>query len=566
MASNYKINTPHAAVIIWNYDDRVSSDGVKNLDGVNQVLISTLSCISINTNKTKSNPQGSFQLVLAPMKNWVSTITPGSWCVLLMSNKPIDAKDLKKADPQKVKMVGKIESVRVETSMGEDGARRTQYMVTGVDWGYIFNNIIYIDNNIGAANDPKTQGQGVAIAIQKALFGANGVPKAFDTASNLRSIINIFGQNLKGFTQQGNDINRLAKSAYDFRIPKEMVDYFHFIGPTASSSKSQQLNKILTLFHGSLVGPDKYSNKSESIGFINSFSLQGTHSYWQVLLENSNPALNEMLCDLKWEKNGVRLALYNRIRPFSFKGFNPSAGSANHLKSYFQYLKTTLIDDVDIISVNAGTNWRDKYNFIEIKPQIQDFEIFANWYKQKVQVSDPKAFQREGFRPLIVETKQFPGGGNSVTGYANFDALSSWTKLMKEWYFDTHRMLNGTIIMVGQNNYIGVGENIKFNADLVNPTPNMNSTAFKNKSNAYILGHVESVSHSFTVKPDGARTYITTVQFVRGILVDGSNVNIGKGTLDQFADSLQPADQRNSKNTLSTSDELDPDPQKVRGT
>ena len=71
MAANFKLLTPHAAVLIWNYDDRISGDLNKtvNEEKINATLISTLSCISIQTSKSKSSPAGTFQLVLAPTKN-----------------------------------------------------------------------------------------------------------------------------------------------------------------------------------------------------------------------------------------------------------------------------------------------------------------------------------------------------------------------------------------------------------------------------------------------------------------------------------------------------------------
>lgn len=572
MANNFKITTPHAAVIVWNYDDKggLQPFTSTSVNTVQQTIISTLSCVSINTQKSKSNPQGGFTLVLAPYKDWISTITPGSWCTLLMSQEPITADDLIKADKNKVKMIGKIDSVRVDTVKDDTGTRRTQYTVTGVDWGYIFNNIIYIDNFIGASNEPNTLGTGTAIAIQNLLFGNDGIPKSNGTPSNLRSIINIFGKTLGGLTQQGSDINVLATATYNFLIPQKMIDYFTFVGPNGQPSSSQKINDILTLFTGSLSAPDTYNGAVESIGFIDPYSLQGQHTFWQVLQENSNPALNEMLTDLRWnDDSSLTLALYNRIKPFSFSGFDPNQDQYQGLKSYFQNVRTAQIDDIDVISINAGTNWNDKYNFVEIKPQFQSFAVFANWYKQKSQKFDTTAFSREGFRPLIVDTKQFPGrpGQVELTADAvNWDALSAWSALLAEWYFNTHKMLNGTMTLIGQNQYIGVGDNVLINADLISPTPNLKAQSLVDGTNSYMLAHVESVNQSFTAGPDGARTYVTTIQFVRGILVYENGQPVGSGTLDTYASAIQDFEEKNTQNVISTSDSSDPDPQKVRGT
>lgn len=581
--ANFKIKTPHAAVLVWNYGDRIGTpDGAYNATGVSPgnlnsiekesppVIVSTLSCVSIQTNKAKSQPDGSFNLVLAPFKNWTSTLTAGSWCAIMMSNEPITEQTLKSASKDHVKMMGRIESVRVETNVNDEGARQTLYYVSGVDWGHIFNSILYVDNLIASTNDPQSQGNSAAVALRNALFGKEGSPQSFLVRQNLTNILDIMGKSLAGYTEAGNTIGRLSNSVYEFQIPEKMVEFFDFRDPKGKKISAKTINKLIALITGSLVNADKYKDMGEAVGFIDPFSLQGTHSLWQILLENSNPALNEMFCEMRWnDDSSVQLALFNRIRPFSYKNFKPSAGSSSTLKSYFQNVKTHQLADDEVISVNAGTNWRDKFNFIEIKPQFQEFAIVANWYKQKSQVFDPVAFQREGFRPLIFDTKQFPSGSERG-GLPNdvgidWSQLEIWAKLLREWYFGTHRMLNGTITIHGSTEYIGVGNNIRFDAGLINPTPNINIATRKKGANEFILAHVESVTHNFSVSPDGGRSYRTTIQFVRGIVVNQNNVNVGEGMLDQDARSLSQSDDRNSVNVNSTSDFSDPDPQKVRG-
>lgn len=590
----YKIKTPHAAVLVWNYNDRIgnptgpyNASGVKDPLGIEKeappVIVSTLSCVSIQTNKSKGMPDGSFNLVLAPFKNWTSTLTAGSWCVILMSNEPITADNLEHADAKQVKMLGRIESVRCETNVNDEGARETLYYVSGVDWGSIFNSILYIDNLIAGPNDAQKQGNAAAVAIRNALFGADGAPKSFAVTSNLNSLLSVMGQKLGGFTDSGKDINRLANSIYEFSIPPRLAKFFKFRDSQGKILTAQAINKLLSIVAGSLKTHDKdqkdasaYFDHQEAVGFIDPFSIQGSHTIWQILLENSNPSLNEMFTDFRWySDNSCQLALYNRIRPFSYKDFKPDAGASSKLKSFFQYVKTHQLASDEVISVNAGTNWRDKFNFIEIKPQFQEFKVVANWYKQKAQVFDEKAFEREGFRPLIFDTKQFPRGSEKPAADSglpdgvgvDWNQLTEWCSLLREWYFGTHRMLNGTITLHGTTEYIAVGNNIRFDAKLINPTPNINIKTKQDGYNHSVLAHVESVSHSFSVTPEGARTYRTTIQFVRGIIVNKNNINVGEGLLDQDATQLTQSDDRNQLNNISTSDVVsDPDPQKVRGT
>ena len=85
--SNFSIITPHAAFLIWNYTDRLGSS---NLEGIaetkiDRLIISTFSLKAISTSKTKTAPSGTFQVSLAPTRNWVQVIAPCSWCTILMS-------------------------------------------------------------------------------------------------------------------------------------------------------------------------------------------------------------------------------------------------------------------------------------------------------------------------------------------------------------------------------------------------------------------------------------------------------------------------------------------------
>ena len=599
--SKHVIKTPHAAVLIWNYIDRVGtpngdfkSSGVTiSLDQVEKepvpVIVSTLSCVSIQTSKAKGSPNGTFNLVLAPFKNWVGNLTPGSWCCILMSNKIITADDLKSADKDKVKMFGRIESVRCETKMNDNGTRQTLYYVSGTDWGDIFNSLLYVDNLIKGPNDKgNDQGDVAALALRPLLFGEKGAVKVGPTRNNLGAILTIMGRGdtLQKHTGSIENTGRLAGSIYEFALPAIIIKYFDFRDADGEPIKiGSTINKFLTLITGIKHSPSgPYKEVNEASGFVDPMSLQGTHSLWQILLENSNPALNEMLCDFKWNEKGpgVTLAIYNRIKPFAISGAKGSGSGASngnkssHIRAYFQNVKVNNIQNNEVISINAGTNWRDKINFIEIKPSFSEFQVVENVIKQKAQAFDPISFQREGFRALIVDTKQFPvkqgtvassSGGQSVTG-ADWSQLADWVLLMREWYFGTHRMLNGTIVIHGSTPYIGIGENILFDAGLINPTPNINSASAKARVNKNILAHIESIQHNFAVDDSGARSYRTTISFVRGIVVHGKNNEIfGEGLLDQDVRNTSQHTDRNQLNTVSTSDiPGDPDPQKVRGT
>jgi hypothetical protein len=591
MANKVKVTTPHAAVMIWNYRDRLGTETTTEdqVNAVEEVLISTASLISISTAKSKSEPTGRFQLVLAPNRNWISTITAGSWCCIMMSQKPITQADIDKANPEKVKFIGKIESVRMTTVADpETGAQQSAYRVIGVDWGHIFENHVYIDPFIDKNNN--SVGAATYIELFNKAIGLDSRAEIKTTTENMTSILSIVGQPLsKDFQSAGQAINRVANVNFSFVMPTKMREFFEFSKRDNSIVRKDNVVEAIQMYTGKLESYDQYLDVKESSGFIDPASFKGMNTLWQLLIDNSNPVLNETFCDIRWNQNGrPTLALYNRIKPFAYRGnslVDERLGQAleketfgnnknkkqivediksevKNIMSKFQDVRTYEIPLEDVIDVEAGTNWRDKFNFIEIKPSWQIYDVLSSWVKTVAQTADERAFQREGFRPLIVSTKQFPSQGakkdaktpNSL--WLNIDLLAGWKHLLREWFFDTHRLLNGTINIIGQNNYIQVGDNIKIKQEVLGMNKNMNSATGNQES--YLLAHVENITHTFRVDQNGARTWVTTINFVRGIMVTNNGKLVGEGKLDGKSTDTKESQDLNRVNTVTTSSVADP--------
>lgn len=545
------IQTPHAAIKIWNYVDRITDSGANPAftNKVKEEIISTVSCQSIQTNKSKGEPNGSFNFVLAPTRNWVSVITPGSWCVILMSNRPIAAEDFKHANINSVKMFGRIDTVRVEVTVAPDGARQTRYLVAGQDWSSIFNNIFYIDPLIANPSDPNGQmSSALYQQIITYILSRNNNPFAFDIAGNLQALLSIFGSPLNL-----PDTTRIGKATHNISIPSEAASFFNFVDANGAPSGNPSITDLIKLQTGAIQDGGEYNTQvKDGQGFPDPFSMVGSHTLWSVLMENSNYALNEMYSDLRWKNVGGKkqpqLALYNRIKPFAFKDSAPVQPIDDTLRPKFQNCDVHKLNTLLVTSVNAGTNWRDKFNFTELKLDVTGYKIFdlavksnSQGYQNQGGAADTNIFDREGFRPIIFNIKQVPLQTND-DGSPNEDFLASqlkkWVNQIQEWYFDTHRLLNGQVTMTGSTEYISVGNNIMFDAELVGVTHNYNSAA-PHKKNCFVLGHVEAVQHNFSVTPDGARTFQTTINFVRGILVDSSGKSlVGEGTIDSLSTSL----------------------------
>ncbi len=603
-----KTKTPHAAVLIWNYNDRIGSEGVSiaNQNSIDQTILSTVSMVGITTSKNKSEPAGSFQLTLAPTKNWVTAITPGSWCAILMSQDKILEGDLKTANANQVKMIGRVESVRAHVTVDpKSGARNTSYIVSGTDWGSVFNTTIYVDPILRGEIASTAVGTAERLIFEQMVinYAKNGQIPA---ASNVRGLMNLWGVQNGPTSAVKREVGLNVKPSVNFKMPQEMVNFFGFVDPIKDDTaklSSTNIADLVVLFTNVVKRPksqglvnkskktkarnrgpfdgvyfDQYEDITDAVGVIQPNSLFGTNTFWQILMDNCNHVLNEMITDIRWNPSGrPSLALYRRIRPFVVNDnflkvrdkFPPKPGSfVEDLGAKFSDVRTVEIPLDEILVADAGTNWRDKVNFVEILlDQVLHDQGFTNQnIKIQSQTLDENAFSREGLRPMFLTSKYLPADDNDGVEY---ESIKDWKFLLREWHFNTHTYLNGNLGIIGQNNYIQVGDNILFDVRAIAFSQNVNTDSLTKKTkdpDTKILAHVESISHSFTVATDGTRSFRTTISFVRGIVVNSDRRPITDGRLDIDATKIGPrTGEKNSDNVFASSSDNDPDPQKLDG-
>lgn len=583
MAYTKNIKNPNAAVIIWTYKDRLTHEksNANSVHNIHEVVLNTLSLVSIQTNKSKSAPNGSFTFTLAPYKNWISFISPGSWCAILMTNDnlPQINKFTYKAKQSELKFFGRIDSVRGAVHIDENGARKSIFICEGQDWGSIFNSVLYVDP---AARDPKLGAVGTATGLSyqnliKQFTDQLAMPTSTD---NIKSLIDLWGlqnsfiiSSLAGAEAAASgSLDATLSSGAVFKIPKEAAKFLGF----DSSSFASIISKSFKT--GVLSKYNTYKETKESIGVINPNTIFGSHPLWSVMKDNCNDIINELFCDLCWDNGKLGLALYKRVRPYITKQKlfweldGATGGIRDDIYSKFQYIRKVKIPKEEVIAFDAGTNWADKLNFIEILPNEsllsingQDYQV-STALKSTVQVVDNAAFGREGFKGIKLTTNFFPNRKEGALGSIDLESLKEWSSVMSEWYFNSHSYLNGSMEIVGQNEFIGVGDNIMVDASIFGPKPNMSSKQLRRSNITYLLLHVESLSHNFQVNDAGTRHWTTTIRFIRGILTDSNGKALDLAAIDADSSKMSPTEERNNYNNVSTSSSTDPDIEKIRGT
>lgn len=645
--NNVKRTNPNAMVFIYNYRDRMGDARSANNIGqfeVDQIILNTTSLLNVTTSKSKSAPAGSFEFRLAPTKNWVAAITPGSWCIILMANTAIDDKAKYgggRVDEKSFKMLGRIESVRAAINTNQaTGARETQYVVQGSDWGTVFDTKFYVDplnrsgdeSPIGAAErfgyeeylrkavgyepnktgkdasktSPSTKRSSGKQQADTEAFMNDGGNSSINDASpsntgdtskdstlrlptakdNVNFILQLWGRSDVATAATSNLTGILAKSRQQFTLPQKAAEYMQF--KDKSNRVSPVISQVLTQIAGKLKGNDSYDNEDPSSGIIDFNTILGEHTIWQVLNDNNNAPINEMIPEIRFDNGKATLALYNRIRPFTVNSHsdvlrdrkkvgdggkagakigqkNISSDVAENFLSDFTKVRKKRIDLDDIISVNYGTNWRDKYNFVEVNINRSLYrETFANDIKLNSQFVDEDSIGRDGLQSMMTSFAYVPVKSGIQDPLSSF----AYKYPLKEWYFNTHKMLNGSIQMIGQDQYIQVGDNIIFPAEGFGPAKNISAAQKASRRFTYILAHVESITHTAQVDPNGARSFITNINFVRGLISDinGKVVStVGNaGAVDQDAEKVTPLVEKN-KGTFGTSSSKDPDRQKLKG-
>lgn len=560
----------HASVVVWNYKYKINGlpptikskslavdcfleDTSFNADEVNKRIITANSIISINISKAKGPTPGTFEIKLAPTKNWLKILTNGSWVAILMSNKTMVQKDFDEANPESLKLIGRIDSVRLALG-NRNGVASTEYVVTGTDWSSIFNTNIYIDHAVfmdgtgmlaitkrflsilekeGYRLDknsyPYYSTNNMCNFIFAFLSGSvwNTIKPSKDEsadstmaeeANNLYSLINSMYKNIK--IGMPNEVSKFL--GLDTSNNSAFSKVSKFYGVLEPSSNTDPLSDQINLKY------DATDDCSISI-FTNDF-WYGHKSPWNMFSTLANIQINEIFAELVWEDKKPALGFFKRIKPFFINDkdhaiYQKVDGLDAKIISHYKDLSHTYIPRDCILNIDIGFDDENRFNFIEVQPytSVSSLQVTSK-ISQRLMVES--AFNREGVKPgnftfygSIRKKGEKDGGVISPLDTKEFRFLFA------EWYFNTHLYFNGTMSFKGIDKPVMVGHNIVIDFNIFGfkeDTFNKSTKDTKYKAPFYCLMHVENVNHSFSITEDGVRMYQTIIHFSRGIIVDSS--------------------------------------------
>jgi hypothetical protein len=559
-----------AEVIVYNYNTRSTESSALGgllLNGLAPDPLATTewrlrdAIVSVQTQKSKNQPQGTFVITLKPTKEWTKILVPGSWCAIFMSDQPLKSSDLNnqcKADGNggilcPLKMIGMIMAVRVQKARDGNGAYSLTYTITGYDFGYIFTTAIYVnqifqdDVQNGVIKGPLSQ---LSYKKDGDIYG--------DPAENIQRILRSWS-----IMSQGGALSFVTGVDSSLQPPPIRMKI-----PQAVCNLLGTGNDVLQMVNAA-IGVDKRTSKVMKAGVNGKsdsfkFKLIGEKAFivWQLITQNTlwgminqylNPTLNEAYCDLHPIATsilpGVNVATSAKLQPtlivrqipYNTPKFNyywttvtstiPGAPAKYPVTNLVSLPKTTLPSE-KVLGYDVGYSEYERVNFVEVNGfdiNLTKTSPGAFAYANRPRF-EPGSIKRFGLRPKISLAADYGV-------IRQIDSTCFWSPLLMDWWFSCNKYASGTIECIGLLHHIAVGENIQMKDE-------------------EILGHVESVSNTFTVDENGNRIFRTSIEFSRGIsskstpsefkYIYGDDTFGGNGLVSTVGSALNPQQQKPS--------------------
>jgi hypothetical protein len=190
--------------------------------------------------------------------------------------------------------------------------------------------------------------------------------------------------------------------------------------------------------------------------------------------------------------------LIHRQLPFSNRSLHPTnpftkGQSKNPVsdvdKTFFVDLPRLKIKSTDIISKSIGKSDHERINFIKATPRT----IEKDFVQLFMTAINPPSIQRYGLKSYQVQTPYTLGNSKESI----VPMMSFTVSVLVDAFFLTHNLYNGTIVIDGVNDFVGVGDNVYI-------------------EDVQQLFHIEGYTHTYQASPNGATSYVTELQVTRG--------------------------------------------------
>lgn len=533
-------------------DGFTSGHAAGNLAGGSRVK-STIDndIVRCSINKSKNSSSGGFSFILKrgnskdhgqsisdTQIDYLQVFTPGDWVAIYMKS---DGKiDPSSSDSDSgLKMIGIVDNVRyIEIDDPSQGRPRLEYVITGRDFGKVFESDIYFNPLISASKDFSTT---LGAKLLEDSIGASKTKAGQSPDQMIKTMLKFY---------LGGGLANSSKTSQQWYVPSQVASLFKTKSPEkqdlAGNSKvdlnSVPFYHVLNKEYIGLLNysPDgKFISKSPLLGEIINILAPSSGSVWEALRGYGNTCLNEFIVDLK--KTSIKgtvngKPVYNMAPCLQFRQIpyshstasEPSIASTkngnaiNSLvtakeKATFSHLPRHVIQSTDVKQKNIGKSDYERINAVVVTPGAFNKEPIVEAFRM---VINTPSVERYGTKILNVQSS-YGAGDQEFKSHAG-----KCVSLLCDWFMKAHLLYNGTIVATGTDEFVEIGQNL-FIEDVKQ------------------LFHIEGISYIYEIEQStAATTYNTEFQVSRGVrLIDGKT---------QFIDSSVRRDDVDNYSTVTS--------------
>jgi hypothetical protein len=500
-------------------------------------LIIVDDCHSVTVTHTKSNHVGTLNSTLYPSKEYLSLINPGDYvfCWMVNSEKQIIdlVNKLKTGQNQPansfdsgLKFYGRVNSIREQINQSPDGARQGRFLLTAHSFTELDATFFYEIHlsNVGAETDIATQFRRLGIEFDRLLTEHDNNGTGIIPNIAIVSFLDLFlgkgvSHNLKsGFNESAMRSTYGTSGAYAHIVPNVVGSLFNKTIKSEEQLKTADVLEVVT-------GVQKYSNKTklnhikdiakafnpDNTLNLDSRRFTGLHllgrsspvppvmsnqSCWSLLKQYLNPACNEMYATLRVNPEGdITPTIIARQIPFTTEGYSGILGKN---VTYFSELPRWKIPSVIVKTVDVGKSDALRINFVHVYGVANT--VNARNITQQLSDAPPHFddmdISRSGLRPYMATVPCL------AAETADGKGPKKWMDLIQDFVIGQHMTLTGQIVTSGIQSPICVGDNVEWDN---------------------VLYHIESVSHSCNISPEGKKSFTTQLNVSNGVAIDKYN-------------------------------------------
>lgn len=484
-------------------------------------------CVKVQVSHDKGSPFGQFEGTFRSGDiNYLTAIAPGDIVMVWMNadihklTPVIDSIKSQKAANDfnsGLKFVGRVEAVREILQVDARGTKQLIYMITAHSFQEfntrLFQN--YFGTKDGSNLTATVLFQNLRDDWQNVIKELNS--EKYKTSDNVQRTVRALLNVTMGVGPGETITDPIKATPNDSFILPRIVG--QVLGRSKKEKSQLKFTDVLTLIQGiqkygggtktpndpkgfmpiKLTNTDSSGTKRQ---YETGIKCQGSHlnlsdkwsnfPIWSLLMQYTNDVINEMYTALRVDLDG-------RIVPMLIMRQIPFTNELNDAATTpFLTLPRWKPHPAQVLGHNIGRSNALRVNYVQIDGDMSISNVSGQG-AQVISASQSPQFdtndiKRSGLRTLIKTSPfDFPVGDGA-------SQAPTWSRRVADWSINGHLKLNGSVQMVGITEPICVGDNFEWDG---------------------VVYHIEKVSHSCMIQPNGVKNFRTTVDLSNGITVGG---------------------------------------------